>query len=99
MKALLATFGDAFDDVETYGENQPSEDYLEQLLSTDYFIALAALKDGEVVDAITAYALKKFEREPGRHADIPVFETDTLRQQRSSVSVRAPRRSTRRGTV
>lgn len=63
MKALLATFGDAFDEVETYGGNQPSADYLEQLLSTGYFIALAALKNGEVVGGITAYELKKFERE------------------------------------
>jgi len=63
MKALLATFGDAFDEVETYGGNQPSADYLERLLGTDYFIALAALKNGEVVGGITAYELKKFEQE------------------------------------
>jgi aminoglycoside 3-N-acetyltransferase I len=63
MKALLATFGDAFDEAETYGGNQPSADYLERLLGTDYFIALAALKNGDVVGGIAAYELKKFERE------------------------------------
>jgi len=63
MKALLATFGDAFDEVETYCGNQPSADYLERLLGADYFIALAASKNGEVVGGITAYELKKFERE------------------------------------
>jgi aminoglycoside 3-N-acetyltransferase I len=63
MKALLATFGDAFGEVETYRGNQPSADYLRRLLGSDYFIALAALKDGEVVGGITAYELKKFEQE------------------------------------
>ncbi|MEA5606443.1 hypothetical protein [Nostoc sp. UHCC 0252] len=45
MEALLATFGEAFDQVETYG-NPPSADYLRQLLDSDYFIAIAALKEG-----------------------------------------------------
>src|SRR5687768_612964 len=63
MKALLAMFGEAFDEVETYGRKQPSAAYLQQLLSSDYFIALAALKNGEVVGGIAAYELKKFEQE------------------------------------
>lgn len=48
MEALLASFGEAFDDVDTYTGNQPSVDYLRRLLGSDYFIALAALKNGEV---------------------------------------------------
>nr|WP_277883972.1 GNAT family N-acetyltransferase [Nostoc sp. FACHB-888] len=40
-----------------------SADYLRQLLDSDYFIALAALKEGEVVGGLTAYKLKKFEQE------------------------------------
>ena len=63
MKALLATFGEAFDEVETYTGNQPNAGYLQQLLGSDYFIALAALKNGEVVGGIAAYELKKFEQE------------------------------------
>ena len=63
MKALLATFGEAFDQVETYCGNQPSARYLQELLGSDYFIALAALKKGEVVGGVTAYELKKCERE------------------------------------
>jgi aminoglycoside 3-N-acetyltransferase I len=63
MKALLATFGEAFDEVGTYTGNQPSAGYLQQLLGSDYFIALAALKNGEVVGGIAAYELKKFEQE------------------------------------
>ena len=63
MEALLATFGEAFDDVDTYTGNQPSVDYLRRLLGSDYFIALAALKNGEVIGGIAAYELKKFEQE------------------------------------
>jgi aminoglycoside 3-N-acetyltransferase I len=63
MKSLLATFGEAFDEVETYGGSPPSAAYLRQLLSSDYFIALAALKNGEVVGGLAAYELKKFEQE------------------------------------
>ena len=63
MESLLATFGEAFDEVETYGGKRPSAAYLRRLLSSDYFIALAALKDGEVVGGIAAYQLKKFEQE------------------------------------
>ena len=63
MEALLATFGEAFDDVETYSGHRPSADYLRQLLKSDYFIAIAAMKAGEVVGGLTAYELKKFEQE------------------------------------
>jgi aminoglycoside 3-N-acetyltransferase I len=63
MESLLATFGEAFDEVETYGAKPPSPAYLGRLLGSDYFIALAALKNGEVVGGIAAYQLKKFEQE------------------------------------
>ena len=36
MEALLATFGDAFDDVDTYTGNRPSAGYLRRLLGGDY---------------------------------------------------------------
>ncbi|MFN0072069.1 MAG: AAC(3)-I family aminoglycoside N-acetyltransferase [Chloroflexota bacterium] len=62
MEALLETFGEAFDDAETYTGNRPSADYLRRLLGGDSFIALAALKDGDVVGGIAAYELKKFEQ-------------------------------------
>jgi aminoglycoside 3-N-acetyltransferase I len=63
MDALLAIFGAAFDEVETYGGNRPGVDYLRRLLGSDYFIALAASKGGEVVGGLAAYELKKFEQE------------------------------------
>ncbi|MEX2126202.1 MAG: AAC(3)-I family aminoglycoside N-acetyltransferase [Woeseia sp.] len=63
MEALLTTFGEAFDEVETYSGARPNAAYLERLLASDYFIALAALKSSEVVGGIAAYELHKFEQE------------------------------------
>ena len=63
MEAMLTTFGAAFDDAETYGRARPSAAYLKRLLGGDSFIALAALKSGEVVGGIAAYELRKFEQE------------------------------------
>ena len=63
MEGMLTIFGEAFDDVGTYSGARPRAAYLERLLDSDYFIALAALKNGEVVGGITAYELHKFEQE------------------------------------
>lgn len=63
MKALLVTFGDAFNEPDTYTAKLPRENYLEELLGSDTFIALAALKNHVVIGGIAAYVLKKFEQE------------------------------------
>ena len=62
MRALLRVFGDAFDEEDVYCQAQPETDYLQKLLSRDYFIVLVALKHGEVVGGLTAYELHKFEQ-------------------------------------
>jgi aminoglycoside 3-N-acetyltransferase I len=63
MEAMLTTFGEVFDEVETYSGKRPGAAYLRRLLDRDYFIAIAALQDGEVVGGIAAYELIKFEQE------------------------------------
>jgi aminoglycoside 3-N-acetyltransferase I len=63
MNAVLAFFGEAFNDSESYTSRPPSPEYLRRLLGGDSFIALAALQDGAVVGAIAAYELHKFEQE------------------------------------
>ena len=63
MAAMMTTFGEAFDDRETYTAARPSQHYLKRLLASDYFIALAALKQSSVVGGIAAYELQKFEQE------------------------------------
>ena len=71
MEAMVTTFGMAFDEVETYNAARPSKAYLERLLRSDYFIALAALKNGSVVGGIAAYELQKFEQE---RSEIYIYE-------------------------
>lgn len=63
MEAMMTMFGEAFDERETYTATRPSKAYLERLLASHYFIALAALKNGSVVGGIAAYELQKFEQE------------------------------------
>lgn len=62
MEAMLTTFGEAFEEPETYNDARPGQDYLERLLSSDTFIAVAALRGEEVVGGIAAYELRKFEQ-------------------------------------
>jgi aminoglycoside 3-N-acetyltransferase I len=61
--AMLDVFGEAFEDVETYGKKRPSAAYLDSLLASETFIALVALKGEDVVGALAAYELRKFEQE------------------------------------
>ncbi len=63
LKELLAVFGDAFDDKDTYLGAVPSDAYLTALLSKPHFIALVALEGSEVVGGLAAYELEKFERD------------------------------------
>jgi aminoglycoside 3-N-acetyltransferase I len=64
MGAMLTIFGEAFNEPETYGAARPRAAYLERLLGSDHFIALAAVKNGgDVVGGLAAYELRKFERE------------------------------------
>lgn len=63
MHALLTTFGEVFDDADTYIENRPRPGYLRQLLGGESFIALVALKADKVVGGLAAYEFNKFEQE------------------------------------
>jgi aminoglycoside 3-N-acetyltransferase I len=63
MRSLLAMFGRAFGEAQTYCGNQPGAGYLRQLLASDTFIVLVALKNGEVAGGLAAYELRKFEQE------------------------------------
>jgi aminoglycoside 3-N-acetyltransferase I len=63
MEALSTMFGEAFGEVDTYTGNRPSAAYLQRLLDSDYFIALVAAKNDEIVGGIAAYELRKFEQQ------------------------------------
>jgi aminoglycoside 3-N-acetyltransferase I len=75
MQGLIAAFGEAFNEVETYSGNKPSGAYLAQLLGSDYFIALAAVKNNEVVGGLAAYELRKFEQQ---RSEIYIYDLAVL---------------------
>ena len=63
MHGMLAMFGEAFEDVATYSSARPRASYLEDLLASASFIAIAALQNGVVIGGLAAYELRKFEQE------------------------------------
>jgi aminoglycoside 3-N-acetyltransferase I len=62
MRGMLAMFGEAFEDRETYTKTQPDDPYLVDLLSSETFIAIAAISGQFVVGGLAAYVLPKFEQ-------------------------------------
>ena len=62
LKSLLAVFGEAFGEPDTYQGRVPTDAYLGALLGKPHFIALAALRGDEVVGGLAAYELEKFEQ-------------------------------------
>jgi len=70
MDSLLAVFGEAFEDHDTYGSRRPSGDYLRKLLNSYYFVALIAKEGQAVIGGLAAYELKKFEQERSEKFDL-----------------------------
>ena len=62
LRKMLAMFGRAFGAVRTYTASQPDDAYLQQLLGSETFIAVAALDGPEVVGGLAGYVLPKFEQ-------------------------------------
>lgn len=60
---LLELFAVVFDDAPSYRHARPSAAYADKLLGSDGFFALVARADDEVVGALTAYELVKYEQE------------------------------------
>jgi aminoglycoside 3-N-acetyltransferase I len=79
LKALLAVFGEAFAEPDTYGAHVPDEAYLRRLLGKPHFIALAALSGDEVVGGLAAYELEKFEQ---ARSEIYIYDLAVLEAHR-----------------
>jgi aminoglycoside 3-N-acetyltransferase I len=62
LRAILSMFGDAFDDRKAYVAKQPPDQYLQELLSGQTFIAIAALSETGVIGGLAGYVLPKFEQ-------------------------------------
>lgn len=61
--AMLDVFAQAFDDSEHYSSARPTSDYRKALLARDDVVVLVALAGDDVVGALVAYELRKFEQE------------------------------------
>lgn len=62
FRAMLAMFGAAFGEADTYTRAQPDDAYLKELLGGKTFLAVAAVRDDAVVGGLAAYELRKFEQ-------------------------------------
>ncbi len=63
FRSLLSCFAAAFEEEETYLSAQPSDAYLDDLLSSESFLAVVAEHGGAVVGGLAGYELRKFEQE------------------------------------
>lgn len=63
MEAMSTLFGEVFDEAGTYTAKRPGKAYLQRLLASEHFIAIAALKNEVVVGGLAAYVFGKFEQE------------------------------------
>ena len=63
MREVLRLFADAFNEEENFFDAPPSDVYLQRLLSDPGFVLLSASIDGQVAGALSAYELRKYERE------------------------------------
>ncbi len=62
LREMLHLFGRVFEDPASYIERQPDDAYLRALLARDGFVAIAALKDGQMIGGLAGYVLPKFEQ-------------------------------------
>lgn len=100
LRAMLAMFGTAFEDVPTYTAAQPSDAYLGALLASDTFIAIAAYtEDGAVVGGLAGYVLPKFEQTRSEFYiyDLAVAEPQRRRGIASALIARLQRLAAERG--
>jgi aminoglycoside 3-N-acetyltransferase I len=79
LKALLAAFGEAFGEPDTYGARVPDDAYLRALLAKPHFIAIAARSGGDVVGGLAAYVLEKFEQ---ARSEIYIYDLAVLEAHR-----------------
>lgn len=63
FRQILAVFAEAFRDEPTYLSKQPTDEYLNRLLASDSFVAVAGYSGESVVGGLAGYLLRKFEQE------------------------------------
>ncbi len=76
MRQVNRLYARVFDDPAAYDGALPGDDYLDQLLGRDGFAALAAFAGEEMVGALCAYRLDKYEQQRSEYYiyDLAVVE-------------------------
>ena len=76
MESLLAVFGEAFDEIETYCGARPSAAYLQRLLGSNYFLDLAVASPHRRQGIATALILELKEIAAARGAYVVFVQAD-----------------------
>ena len=99
LKQLLNVFGEAFEDVATYQDAVPGDDYLRALLQRPHFIVLVAMSGDDVIGGLAAYQLDKFEQDRREIYiyDLAVSEQHRRRRVATSLIVELKRLARERG--
>ena len=79
LRDVLAVFGEAFEDEDTYSRKQPTDEYLKEMLSGASFIAIAGYAGDSVVGGLAGYVLRKFEQE---RSEIYIYDLAVLEKYR-----------------
>jgi aminoglycoside 3-N-acetyltransferase I len=62
FRSMLALFAVAFESEEHYMSKQPSDEYINNLLSDENFVAIIAQSESQTVGGLAGYVLRKFEQ-------------------------------------
>ena len=81
MRDALRVFADAFDEEENFFAEPPSDEYLQRLLSDPHFVLLVARIGDQVVGALSAYELVKYERERSEFYIYDLAVSEAFRRQ------------------
>jgi aminoglycoside 3-N-acetyltransferase I len=76
---MLDLFGKAFGEPSTYSERQPEDRYLERLLGSETFVAIAAISGEEVLGGLAGYILPKFEQ---KRSEFYIYDLAVAEQHR-----------------
>ena len=77
VRDMLAVFGQAFEDVHTYTQAQPDQQYLDKLLGSETVVVLIALQGADVVGGLVAYELEKLEQ---RRSEMYIYDLAVAEQ-------------------
>lgn len=97
--AALHLFAQVFDDEENYRSQQPSPEYISELLRSPHFFIFVALAEDKIIGALAGYELHKFEQMRCEHYiyDVGVHEDHRRRGIATALIARSRQHAQSRG--